>query len=219
MNKAVNTPGNYVLIEGANAIMLDLDYGTYPFVTSSSAGVGGVCTGAGVPPTKINKVYGVVKAYTTRVGDGPFPTEQLNAHGEALQTIGAEFGVTTGRKRRCGWLDMVVLQYSHMINGYTSIMLTKLDVLDTFDEIKIGVAYHYKGERLEGFPADLDILGAVEVEYITVPGWKADITKARTFDELPPNAQSYVRTIEKLLGVPVQWVGVGSARDSTIQLF
>ncbi|GME80019.1 unnamed protein product [[Candida] boidinii] len=151
-----------ILIEGANALMLDIDFGTYPYVTSSNTGIGGVLTGLGLPPKAINNIYGVVKAYTTRVGEGPFPTEQLNEDGEKLQTIGAEYGVTTGRKRRCGWLDLVVLKYSCLINGYTSLNITKLDVLDSFKEIKIGVSYSYNGKKLTSFPEDLYKLGKVE---------------------------------------------------------
>jgi adenylosuccinate synthase len=151
VNKAINE-GKTVLVEGANALMLDLDFGTYPYVTSSSTAVGGVMTGLGISPRKITNVYGVVKAYTTRVGGGPFPTEQLNAIGEHLQKVGFEFGTTTGRKRRCGWLDVMVLKYSHMINDYSFLNLTKLDVLDELDEIKIGVGYIVNGKALESFP-------------------------------------------------------------------
>ncbi|KAJ3396127.1 hypothetical protein HDU92_003996 [Lobulomyces angularis] len=221
--------GKRVLVEGANALMLDLDFGTYPFVTSSSTTVGGVCTGLGVPPTKIGKVIGVVKAYTTRVGFGPFPTEQLNAIGEHFQTVGAEIGTTTGRKRRCGWLDTVLLNYSHMINDYTSINLTKLDVLDQLDEIKIGVTYKVNGKTLESFPgnltkkcllifyiADLNLLGKVEVEYETLPGWKTDISKCRKYEELPINAQKYVERVEQLTKCYVEWIGVGASRDAMI---
>ncbi|OZJ04104.1 Adenylosuccinate synthetase 1 [Bifiguratus adelaidae] len=210
--------GKKVLVEGANALMLDLDYGTYPYVTSSSTAVGGLCTGLGVPPTKVKKIIGVVKAYTTRVGGGPFPTEQLNEIGETLQTVGAEYGVTTGRKRRCGWLDAVVLQYSHMINGYTSLNVTKLDILDQFPVIKIAVAYKLDGKPLPSFPADLEVLERVEVEYIEMPGWQTDISACRTFSELPPNAQAYIRKIEELVGVPVEWIGVGVARDAMIRV-
>ncbi|KAJ3258980.1 hypothetical protein HK103_003121 [Boothiomyces macroporosus] len=190
-----------ILVEGANALMLDLDFGTYPYVTSSNTGIGGVCTGLGIPPQKIGHVYGVIKAYTTRVGAGPFPTEQLNTIGETLQNVGREWGTTTGRKRRCGWLDLVVMKYSHRINGYSSLNLTKLDVLDEFEEIKIGVAYKYNGKVLNSFPADLDVLSAVEVVYETVPGWKSNISKCRTFEELPSNCQKYVLRIEEILGV------------------
>jgi len=215
MNKAIK--GNKkVLVEGANALMLDLDWGTYPYVTSSNTTIGGVCTGLGIPPQTITKVVGVVKAYTTRVGGGPFPTEQLNEIGEYLQTVGFEVGVTTGRKRRCGWLDMVVVNYSTIINGYTSINITKLDILDQLDEIKIGVAYKVDGEILEGFPANLSLLERVEVVYETVPGWKTDISKCRTFEDLPANAQSYIRRIEALCGVPVEWIGVGVDREDMV---
>lgn len=206
--------GKRILVEGANAIMLDLDFGTYPFVTSSNTGVGGVCTGLGIPPRRIGKTYGVVKAYTTRVGAGPFPTEQLNEIGEHLQTVGAEFGVTTGRKRRCGWLDIPVLKWSHMINDYTSINLTKLDVLDQLEEIKIGVAYKIDGKELEAFPADLGVLGKVEVEYETMPGWKSDISKVRSYEDLPVNARKYVERIEELLGVKSGWICAGRAQRS-----
>ncbi|EGF84495.1 hypothetical protein BATDEDRAFT_32828 [Batrachochytrium dendrobatidis JAM81] len=215
MHDQINS-GKRVLIEGANALMLDLDLGTYPYVTSSNTNIGGVCTGLGIPPQKIGRVIGVAKAYTTRVGAGPFPTEQLNASGDILQTVGQEFGTTTGRKRRCGWLDTVVLEYSTMINGYTSLNLTKLDVLDGLDEINIGVAYYYNGKKLDSFPANLHVLANVEVKYETLPGWKIDISKCRKFEELPVNAQKYVSRVEQLVGVPVEWIGVGVARDAMI---
>lgn len=208
-----------VLIEGANAAMLDIDFGTYPYVTSSNCSVGGVCTGLGIPPTFIGTVYGVVKAYTTRVGDGPFPTEQLNEIGETLQSKGAEIGVTTKRKRRCGWLDVVVLTHSHMINGYTALVLTKLDVLDNFDELKVGVAYKLDGKVIDYFPANLDELSRVEVEYVTLPGWKTSIEDIRNFAQLPVNAQKYILTIQDILKVPIKWVGVGKERTSMIELF
>ncbi|KAJ3363745.1 hypothetical protein HDU91_002879 [Kappamyces sp. JEL0680] len=210
--------GKRVLVEGANALMLDLDCGTYPYVTSSNTGIGGVCTGLGLPPRKIGKVIGVVKAYTTRVGAGPFATEQLNDIGEHLQQVGQEWGVTTGRKRRCGWLDMVVLQHSHMVNGYSSLNLTKLDVLDKLDEIKIGVAYKHKGVVLDGFPADLNVLGEVEVVYETLPGWKTDISSCRSFEALPANAQKYIKRIEEILKVRVEYIGVGAGREAMIKI-
>lgn len=206
-----------ILVEGANALMLDLDFGTYPYVTSSATGIGGVLTGLGIPPKHINNVYGVVKAYTTRVGEGPFPTEQLNEVGETLQDVGAEFGVTTGRKRRCGWLDLVVLKYSNAINGYTHLNITKLDVLDSFKEIKVGIAYHYKGKKLESFPEDLIELSKVEVEYKTLPGWSEDITKVTKYQDLPANAKAYLSYIEEFLDVPVKWVGVGPGRESMLE--
>ncbi|KAF9165148.1 phosphoribosylaminoimidazole carboxylase ade2 [Actinomortierella ambigua] len=215
MNNAIRS-NKKVLVEGANALMLDLDFGTYPYVTSSNTAIGGVCTGLGIPPQTIAKVIGVVKAYTTRVGGGPFPTEQLNEVGEYLQRVGFEVGVTTGRKRRCGWLDMVVVNYSTMINGYTSLNITKLDVLDQLDEIKIGVAYKVGDKVLEGFPADLEVLEKVEVVYETMPGWKTDISKCRKFEELPVNAQKYIRRIEEICKVPVEWIGVGAGRDDMI---
>ncbi|RLV94586.1 Adenylosuccinate synthetase [Spathaspora sp. JA1] len=206
-----------ILVEGANALMLDIDFGTYPYVTSSSTGIGGVLTGLGIPPHHINKVYGVVKAYTTRVGEGPFPTEQLNEHGEKLQDIGAEYGVTTGRKRRCGWLDLVVLKYSSLINGYTSLNITKLDVLDTFKTIEVGVAYKLDGKEVEGFPEDLNDLARVEVVYKTFPGWETDITQIKKFEDLPENAKKYLAFIEEYLETPIQWVGTGPARESMLE--
>lgn len=233
--------GRTVLVEGANAAMLDIDFGmflpaiiksvlfiifiimfivyilgTYPYVTSSNCSIGGVLTGLGLPPQTIGEVIGVVKAYTTRVGDGPFPTEQKNDTGDLLQSRGAEIGVTTKRKRRCGWLDLVLLRYTSMINGYTGICLTKLDILDTFDEIKVGVGYKINGQHVEHFPGSLSDLANVEVEYETLLGWKTTTENVREFNELPENAQRYVRFIEKYLSVPVQWIGVGKGRESII---
>ncbi|KAJ1732527.1 Adenylosuccinate synthase [Coemansia biformis] len=210
--------GKRVLVEGANALMLDLDFGTYPYVTSSNTGVGGVCTGLGIPPSKVGSVIGVAKAYTTRVGGGPFPTELVDEVGQRLRDEGAEYGVTTGRPRRCGWLDLVVLRYSTMVNGYTSINLTKLDVLDVFDEIKVAVSYTMGGKEVTSFPADLDDLATVTVNYVTLPGWKQSISKCRTFDELPETCQRYVRFIEQDIGVPVRWIGVGAGRDEMISI-
>ncbi|CAI4743761.1 CFF_collapsed_G0046020.mRNA.1.CDS.1 [Saccharomyces cerevisiae] len=178
-----------ILVEGANALMLDIDFGTYPYVTSSSTGIGGVLTGLGIPPRTIDEIYGVVKAYTTRVGEGPFPTEQLNEDGEKLQTIGAEFGVTTGRKRH---------------------------VLDTFKEIPVGISYSIRGKKLDLFPEDLNILGKVEVEYKVLPGWDQDITKITKYEDLPENAKKYLKYIEDFVGVPVEWVGTGPARESML---
>ncbi|XP_054714226.1 adenylosuccinate synthetase-like [Uloborus diversus] len=211
--------GKKIVVEGANAALLDIDFGTYPYVTSSNCTVGGACTGLGIPPTTIKEIYGVVKAYCTRVGDGPFPTELYDGLGEILQTRGAEIGVTTKRKRRCGWLDAVLLRYSHMINGYTAIAITKLDILDTFDEIKIGVAYHLNGKRLLTPPACSSEMEKVEVEYITVPGWKTCTEQVRKFGELPQNARNYITTIEELVDVKVKWIGVGKDRSSMIEVF
>ncbi|SOV07021.1 Adenylosuccinate synthetase [Ustilago sp. UG-2017a] len=205
-----------VLVEGANALFLDLDFGTYPFVTSSSTSIGGVLTGLGIPPTAIGDVIGVMKAYTTRVGMGPFPTELHEEIGHHLQEVGAEYGVTTGRRRRCGWLDLVMMRYSCLINGYTSLNLTKLDVLDQLKELKIAIGYVVDGKELPSFPADLEVLAKVEVEYKTLPGWQQDISKAQTWEELPENCRKYVEFIEQFLGVKIEWIGVGPARESMI---
>ncbi|KZS99086.1 Adenylosuccinate synthetase [Sistotremastrum niveocremeum HHB9708] len=205
-----------ILVEGANALMLDLDFGTYPYVTSSSTTIGGVCTGLGIPPKAIGKTIGVVKAYTTRVGGGPFPTEALDEYGDRLQNIGQEWGVTTGRKRRCGWLDLVVLKHSTLVNGYDAINITKLDVLDTFEKINVGVQYIVDGKELAGFPADLDLLARVEVKYVTLPGWQSSIENCTTYEELPEACKKYVQFIEEHLGVPVEWIGVGPGRESML---
>ncbi|CAI5756959.1 unnamed protein product [Candida verbasci] len=208
-----------ILVEGANALMLDIDFGTYPYVTSSSTGIGGVLTGLGIPPKTIKNIYGVVKAYTTRVGEGPFPSEQLNEIGETLQDVGAEYGVTTGRKRRCGWLDLVVLKYSTMINGYTSLNITKLDVLDKFKEIEVAVAYKLNGKEIPSFPEDLNNLANVEVVYKTFPGWQQDITGIKKYEDLPQEAKDYLSFIEEYLNVPIQWVGTGPARSSMLEKY
>lgn len=205
-----------VLVEGANALMLDIDYGTYPYVTSSATSIGGVCTGLGIPPKLVGKTIGVMKAYTTRVGAGPFPTEQLNDVGVHLQEVGAEWGVTTGRRRRCGWLDLVVMKYSHMVNGYDSLNLTKLDILDGLPEIKVGVAYYHDGVELASFPADLELLAQVHVKYETLPGWQSDISQIADYDALPPNCKKYIEFCEAFLGVPIEYIGVGAGRENMI---
>ena len=181
--------GKRILVEGANAAMLDIDFGTYPFVTSSNCSVGGVLTGLGIPPARIGDVFGVVKAYTTRVGTGAFPTEQANEIGDFLQRVGREFGVTTGRKRRCGWLDIPLLRYTNMINNYTAVAVTKLDILDELDEIKIGVEYLKNGVPLDHFPSSEEEFDGLIVEYVTVPGWKTPINECRKLEDLPVNAQ------------------------------
>ncbi|XP_072407194.1 adenylosuccinate synthetase isozyme 2-like isoform X9 [Chiloscyllium punctatum] len=219
MYKALHGPPKKILVEGANATLLDIDFGTYPFVTSSNCTVGGVCTGLGIPPHNIGEVYGVVKAYTTRVGVGAFPTEQDNELGELLQRRGHEFGVTTGRRRRCGWLDLVLVKYACMINGFTALALTKLDILDTFEEIKVGVGYRLDGKTIPHFPANQELLHKVQVEYVTLAGWKSSTEEARSFTELPENARGYVHFIEGCVGVPIKWIGIGQARESMIQLF
>uniref|UniRef100_A0A3B4AB53 Adenylosuccinate synthetase n=1 Tax=Periophthalmus magnuspinnatus TaxID=409849 RepID=A0A3B4AB53_9GOBI len=215
MYEALHGSPKKILVEGANAALLDIDF-TYPFVTSSNCTVGGACTGLGIPPLNIGDVFGVAKAYTTRVGIGAFPTEQLNAIGDLLQSRGHEVGVTTGRKRRCGWLDLVIVRYAHMINGFT-IAMTKLDILDVLDEIKVGVAYKLNGKRIPHFP-NMDVLQKVEVEYETFPGWKTDTSAARKWSDLPAKAQNYIRFIENHIGVP-KWVGVGKSRECMIQMF
>ncbi|KAI0707989.1 Adenylosuccinate synthetase [Earliella scabrosa] len=209
--------GKKVLVEGANALMLDIDFGTYPFVTSSSTTIGGVCTGLGIPPKMIGTTIGVIKAYTTRVGGGPFPTEQLNEIGTHLQEVGREYGTTTGRRRRCGWLDLVVMKHSCLINGYDSLNLTKLDVLDDLEEIKVAVKYLIDEEEVAGFPADLEKLAKVDVVYVTLPGWKQSIASAKTIDDLPENCKKYIAFIEQYLDVPIEWIGVGPGRESMVK--
>lgn len=208
--------GKKVLVEGANAAMLDIDFGTYPYVTSSNCSIGGVCTGLGLPPSVIGDVLGVVKAYTTRVGDGPFPTELHDETGQLLQSRGHEVGVTTRRVRRCGWLDLVVVRYTALVNGYTSLCLTKLDILDTLKEIKIGVAYKSNGKKIDYFPSSMAELSKVEVEYVTVPGWACSIEDVREMDKLPEQARNYVKVIEDYLQIPVKYIGVGQGRESII---
>jgi len=214
LNKGVK-----ILVEGANASMLDIDFGTYPYVTSSNCGAGGVCTGLGMPPRAIDEIYGVVKAYTTRVGTGALPTELLDDIGEHMQEVGREFGTTTGRRRRCGWLDLVVVRYTHMINGYTGLAITKLDVLDDLKELKVAVKYKIDGEEVRSFPADINDLDRVEVDYVTLPGWQQSIKDVRKFSELPENAKAYLRVIEEYVGVPVKWVSVGPHRAAMINVF
>lgn len=209
--------GKKVLVEGANALMLDLDFGTYPYVTSSSTTIGGVCTGLGIPPKYIGSTIGVIKAYTTRVGGGPFPTEQLNDIGVHLQEVGREYGTTTGRRRRCGWLDLVVMKHSCLINGYDSLNLTKLDILDDLKEIKIAVKYLVNGQELPGFPADLGVLEKVEVEYVTLPGWQSSIASTADYDTLPVNCKKYIEFVEEFLKVPIEWIGVGPGREAMIK--
>lgn len=206
--------GKRILVEGANATMLDIDFGTYPFVTSSNPSIGSVLTGLGVSPRKLRGIFGTVKAYCTRVGEGPFPTELDTDFGigKHLSSVGAEYGTTTGRPRRCGWLDVPQLKYSAAINGFTALNLTKVDVLTGLKEIKLAVAYKLKGEYLSTMPASLKQLEDVEVEFETLPGWDEDITKCKTFEELPINCQKYITRIETIVGVPIRWVGVGPNR-------
>ncbi|KAJ6300113.1 hypothetical protein OIU76_020998 [Salix suchowensis] len=206
-----------ILVEGGQATMLDIDFGTYPFVTSSSPSAGGICTGLGIAPRVVGDLIGVVKAYTSRVGSGPFPTEILGQGGDLLRFAGQEFGTTTGRPRRCGWLDVVALKYVCQINGFSSLNLTKLDVLSEFSEIQIGVSYkQIDGTPVESFPGDLRLLEQLKVEYEVLPGWNSDISSVRKYEDLPKAAQQYVERIEKLVGVPIHYIGVGPGRDALI---
>ncbi len=210
--------GQSILFEGAQGTMLDIDYGTYPFVTSSSATAGGACTGSGVPPHRIDRVLGVVKAYTTRVGEGPFPTELLDETGEELRKAGHEFGATTGRPRRCGWFDAVVARYSAMVNGIDGWAITKLDVLDDFAEIKVCVAYECDGRRMESVPANVRMLERCRPVYETIEGWQCSTREAKSWDDLPPKAQAYLRRLEEITGVKASILSVGPRRDSTIMV-
>lgn len=208
--------GKHILLEGAQAALLDIDHGTYPYVTSSSTSAAGAFTGTGLAPNDLTRVIAVVKAYTTRVGEGPFPTEDFGEDGEKLRANGGEFGATTGRPRRCGWLDMVGLKYSMELNGANVIALTKLDVLTGMGDIKVCTAYELNGQRLTAWPNDTRTLPELTPVYETLPGWNDDITNCQTFEELPANAQSYVKYIEDKLGVPVALIGVGADRNQTI---
>jgi adenylosuccinate synthase len=208
------------LCEGAQGTLLDLDHGTYPYVTSSAPTAGGALTGLGFGPCQVTRVVGLVKAYTTRVGAGPFVTELLNETGERLRGTGAdpwdEFGTTTGRPRRCGWLDTVILRYAARVNGLTHLALTKLDILGGFETIKIAIAYDHGGERLQHLPLDGEVLAACRPIYKELPGWSEDIRNARTLDDLPGAARRYVELIEELVGVPIMLIGVGPGREQTI---
>lgn len=215
INKALKA-GVGVLFEGAQATLLDIDHGTYPFVTSSSPCAGGACTGAGIGPGLIDRVVGVSKAYCTRVGEGPFPTEEHGETGELLRKRGGEFGATTGRPRRCGWNDLVAVNYSVAVNGLNGLALTKLDVLSGFEKIKICVAYEIAGKIITDFPSNCALLTAAKPVYEELPGWSEDISGCREFSELPPAARNYVEYVEKRTGVPVLLIGVGAGREDTI---
>lgn len=215
VNEALDR-GDTVLFEGGQATMLDIDHGTYPFVTSSNPTAGGALTGTGVGPTRIDRVVGVAKAYTTRVGEGPFPTELDDEVGEALRHKGGEFGVTTGRARRTGWFDAVVMRYATRINGLTDICLTKLDVLSGYSTIPVCVAYEVDGVRMEEMPLDQVGFGNAVPVYEELPGWEEDITGCRTFEELPKNAQDYIARLEELSRCRIQSIGVGAGREATI---
>jgi len=208
--------GENVLLEGGQGTLLDVDHGTYPFVTSSNPTAGGAATGSGIGPTKITRVIGIVKAYTTRVGEGPFPTELLDENGERLRQIGGEVGTTTGRPRRCGWYDAVVARYATRVNGLTDFFLTKLDVLSGFKEIPVCVAYEIDGKRYEEMPMTQTEFHHAKPIYEMMPGWDEDISGARKFEDLPQNAQKYVEFLEKISGASMSAIGVGQHRDATI---
>lgn len=210
--------GKKLLFEGAQGTLLDVDHGTYPFVTSSSTCAGGAATGTGVSPREIHEVVGISKAYVTRVGSGPFPTELLDETGEKLRQVGGEFGATTGRPRRCGWFDAMVIRYAVRINGLTGIALTKLDVLSDFETIKVCTGYRFEGQELETLPAKLETFENCEPVYEELPGWKVDITGVRSYDQLPENAKKYVRRLEELAGCPIVMVSVGPRRDQTMTI-
>ncbi|QSI46895.1 adenylosuccinate synthase [Thermobispora bispora] len=217
LSKALDE-GKVVLLEGGQGTLLDIDHGTYPFVTSSSPTAGGACTGAGIPPNRLTKIIGILKAYTTRVGSGPFPTELLDEQGEWLRQTGGEYGTTTGRNRRCGWFDAVIARYAVRINGITDFFLTKLDVLSGLERIPVCVAYDIDGVRHDEFPMTQTEFHHAKPIYEEMPGWQEDISDAKSFEDLPPNAQAYVRTLEELTGAPISAIGVGPGRDQTLVL-
>ncbi|MEX1011658.1 MAG: adenylosuccinate synthase [Balneolaceae bacterium] len=215
MHDAVSL-GKNILLEGAQGSLLDVDHGTYPYVTSSSPTAGGACIGSGVPPVAITDVMGIVKAYTTRVGNGPFPTELHNSEGERLQENGAEFGATTGRPRRCGWLDLVALRYAVQLNGLTELTLTKLDVLDEFDTIRVCTGYEIGGEKTDRFPADCNALESVKPIYKSFSGWKGSTRNIDRFEDLPAEAIDYITWLEEALKVPFRVISTGPKRSETI---
>jgi adenylosuccinate synthase len=217
LNQALER-GENILLEGSQGTLLDVDHGTYPFVTSSNPTAGGASTGSGIGPTKISRVIGIVKAYTTRVGSGPFPTELFDEDGEKLRSIGGEVGVTTGRARRCGWYDAPIARYAVRINGLTDFFLTKLDVLTGWEKIPVCVAYEIDGRRAEELPASQSDFHHAKPIYEYLPGWSEDISKARKLSDLPINAQGYIKFLEKISGAPISAIGVGPGRDETIQI-
>jgi adenylosuccinate synthase len=208
--------GRKILLEGAQGTMLDIDFGTYPYVTSSNTSIGGVFTGLGIPPRKIDNIFGILKAYTTRVGNGPLPTELTGAFGDQIREWGAEYGATTGRPRRCGWLDCVVAKYAIQLNGIDALVITKLDVLDMLDEIKICTGYRYNGKIYSQLSEVSFHLDEVELVYETMPGWKQKITDIRKYDDLPDAAKNYLNRIEDILQIPVGIISVGPDREETI---
>ena len=217
LNQAMSQ-GKNILMEGAQGTLLDVDFGTYPYVTSSNPTSGGGCTGTGIPPTKITSVFGIVKAYTTRVGLGPFPTELDEENGEKLRQAGAEFGATTGRPRRCGWFDSFMMRYSRMINGIERVAITKLDVLSYHDQIQVCTGYELDGKELTSYPTDIARMGKVKPIYETLPGWKQDISKVRNYDDLPSETKDYLSFISEQCGFEISMISVGPSRDETIIL-
>ncbi|WP_457568434.1 adenylosuccinate synthase [Desulfurobacterium sp.] len=215
LNKAIDE-GKNVLFEGAQATLLDIDAGTYPFVTSSNSSALGIASGTGISPKKVQKIAGIAKAYTTRVGSGPFPTELGCQLGELLRARGHEYGSTTGRPRRCGWLDLVAVKYSATVNDLDSLVITKLDVLDAFEEIKICTTYKLNGKTIESFPSTVEELESVEPVYETLPGWRTETTRIKEFDKLPENAKKFIKFIEEYLNIPVSLVSTGPQRDEII---
>ncbi len=210
--------GKRILFEGAQGTMLDIDYGTYPYVTSSSTCAGGACTGSGVSPRDIHEIIGISKAYVTRVGSGPFPTELENENGEKLRNAGREFGSTTGRPRRCGWFDAPVVKYAVRVNGLTGIALTKLDVLSGFEKIKICTGYEYRGKIVEELPASLEIFTSCQPIYEEMPGWPSDISGAKKLSDLPEQARNYIKRLEELIDCPIVLVSLGARREDTLML-
>jgi len=214
LNNAINE-GKNVLLEGAQGALLDVDHGTYPFVTSSSPTSGGASTGTGIPPNKIDSVFGIVKAYTTRVGNGPFPTELIDADGELFRKEGAEFGATTGRPRRCGWFDAFLVKYAVMINGVDSVAVTKLDVLSAFENIKVCIGYELNGKRLKSFPSDVERLNRVTPVYETIEGWKEDISGCKSYDSLPHKTKEYLKFISEQANIKIDIISIGPKRSQT----
>ncbi len=217
LNNAIRD-GKSILLEGAQGALLDVDHGTYPYVTSSSPTSGGACTGSGIPPNKITSVFGIVKAYTTRVGNGPFPTELTNDVGEKLRKEGAEYGATTGRPRRCGWFDAFLVGYSAMINGIDSVAITKLDVLGTFESIQVCVGYKLNGKSLNSFPTDVEQLNNVTLVYESLDGWMEDISECKSYDELPQKTKEYLKFISDQANIKIEIISVGPKRKQTFTI-
>ena len=214
LNDAIDE-GRRVLFEGAQGVMLDIDHGTYPFVTSSNPSAGGVCIGSGVGPTKIHQIIGVAKAYTTRVGDGPFPTELFDNIGDTIREIGHEYGTVTGRPRRVGWFDSVVVRHARRVSGITGLSLNSIDVLTGLDTVKICTSYRYKGEIIDYYPSNLQMLAECEAIYEELPGWKEDLSGVRSLEELPENARHYIERVSQLTGIPIAIFSVGRNREQT----